>query len=164
MPTTREAPITWSEARDWITDGSVGALAKLQRSRAQLDAYLAFREEQVTSEWESVLDQLTNRLYECDVTLGEGGKKRATVKRAVLDAEEPTIVFGENDFPYNFEPGMTHYVLWATKPLPRAELNAQIAARLLGRETLVFVNPPALQSIPALWHAHILARSSAESS
>lgn len=30
-----------------------------------------------------------------------------------------------------------------------------------GAETLWFVNPPVLQSVPAIWHAHILVRQQA---
>jgi len=51
---------------------------------------------QVVSEWDSVLDQLTARMFDCDITLTEGGKKKAAVKADVLTAPQPTIVFQQN--------------------------------------------------------------------
>ena len=45
MARTREDPIRWEEAEEWIADGSVEALAKLQRSSAGLAFYLKSKEE-----------------------------------------------------------------------------------------------------------------------
>uniref|UniRef100_A0A7R9W0K5 Uncharacterized protein n=1 Tax=Chlamydomonas euryale TaxID=1486919 RepID=A0A7R9W0K5_9CHLO len=148
MPTT-ESAIAFEDAAAWIKDGSIEALARLQRSREGLTKYLAFKQ-QVVSEWDSVLDQLTARMFDCDITLTEGGKKKAAVKADVLTAPQPTIVFQQNDFPYNFEAGVTHYVLWSSKPLSPDQINAQIEKHMPGQETVMFVNPPVLQSIPAV--------------
>jgi hypothetical protein len=55
---------------------------------------------------------------------------------------------------------MTHYLLWATKELPQETILSQIQENLPeGSEYLIFVNPPVLQSIPDVWHCHVLGRS-----
>lgn len=51
---------------------------------------------------------------------------------------------------------MCHINLWSSQPLSAAEVEAEMAARLPpGAQTCWFVNPPVLQSVPAIWHAHI---------
>ena len=64
------------------------------------------------------------------------------------------------DFPYNFTPDIRHYNVWCTRPLPPAELAAVVAhhAPAATHDTLSFVNPVALASIPSVWHAHVLVR------
>jgi hypothetical protein len=44
MARTREDPIRWEEAKEWIADGSVAALARLQRSSSGLAFYLESKE------------------------------------------------------------------------------------------------------------------------
>jgi hypothetical protein len=64
----------------------------------------------------------------------------------------------QKDFPYNFEGGVEHHLVWANAPIAAPALGALIAGRFPGREALHFVNPAALQSILSVWHAHVLVR------
>ena len=66
----------------------------------------------------------------------------------------------KQDFPYNFEPGVEHLNVWAFAALPPAQLEALIEERRPRRDfdTLWYVNPAALASIPDVWHAHVLSR------
>lgn len=54
------------------------------------------------------------------------------------------------DFPYNFEPGVAHHLLWASKPLPPETITSIIQEQLPFHETLWWINPPELQSIQAV--------------
>jgi hypothetical protein len=65
------------------------------------------------------------------------------------------------DFPYNFEPGVLHHNVWATRPLSAPELDAAVRQHRPpdAWDALCFVNPAALASIPAIWHAHVLSRA-----
>ena len=68
------------------------------------------------------------------------------------------------DFPYNFTPDIRHYNVWCTRPLPPDELASVISrhAPAATDDTLCFVNPAALASIPSVWHAHVLVRERKE--
>lgn len=79
-----------------------------------------------------------------------------------------------NDFPYNFEPGVVHLVLWSKIALPVhspdkavrsaacARINAFLQAQPLLRSLVTsghvawFVNYPELQSVARIFHAHVL--------
>ena len=50
------------------------------------------------------------------------------------------------DFPYNFEQGVEHYVLWSTKPLPQERIEAVVAAQLPDQETLARLSAQAAPS------------------
>lgn len=60
------------------------------------------------------------------------------------------------DFPYNFEPGIEHHVLWCTEPLALEEMRRLIAQRFPGKRTTFFVNPAQLQSVLAVSCARAL--------
>jgi len=64
------------------------------------------------------------------------------------------------DFPYNFEAGVEHFNVWAFSALPPSQLEALIEERRPRSDfdTLWYVNPAALASIPDVWHAHVLSR------
>ena len=65
------------------------------------------------------------------------------------------------DFPYNFAPGIAHYNVWCTRPLPPPELASVVErhAPSAAHDAVAFVNPAALASIPSVWHAHVLVRA-----
>lgn len=65
----------------------------------------------------------------------------------------------DNDFPYLVEPGIAHCNLWANRPLSSEEVEAEIARQVpAGSDVAWFVNPPSVQSVPAIWHCHIMFR------
>lgn len=70
----------------------------------------------------------------------------------------------ENDFSYNFEPNVRHFLLWKlNEAITKADV--QLAVNEL-RETqgledyVTWVNPEALKSVPEIDHAHIVFRTS----
>ena len=65
-----------------------------------------------------------------------------------------------NGFPYDFPGNISHYVLFAGKPLLKRTVSLIIRQNFPGRETLWFVNTPDLQSIKDLWHCHIFVKDS----
>lgn len=68
--------------------------------------------------------------------------------------------FSSQDFPYNFEAGIEHANVWALAPLSTRQLEALIEEKRPATdfETVWYVNPAALASIPDVWHAHVLSR------
>jgi hypothetical protein len=85
---------------------------------------------------------------------------------------ERRLIWRLNDFPYFYEPGIEHHLLWCTEPLPIEEVD-RLARERFGsggtgncarrkRQHMVFVNPAPLQSVLAVWHAHVLVRDAPE--
>jgi len=72
----------------------------------------------------------------------------------------PSLSLSRQDFPYNFEAGVEHLNVWAFSALAPARLELLVEARRprADFETLWYVNPAALASIPDVWHAHVLSR------
>jgi hypothetical protein len=79
------------------------------------------------------------------------------------------LIWRLNDFPYYYEAGIEHHLLWCTDPLSVDEVGRIARERFAPggpgnasskkkRQHLVFVNPVALQSVLAVWHAHVLVR------
>eukprot|EP01024_Parvocaulis_polyphysoides_P073753 TRINITY_DN9509_c0_g4_i3.p3 TRINITY_DN9509_c0_g4~~TRINITY_DN9509_c0_g4_i3.p3 ORF type:complete len:149 (-),score=9.82 TRINITY_DN9509_c0_g4_i3:213-659(-) len=66
--------------------------------------------------------------------------------------------FKAKDFPYYLEEGIEHNVLWCTEPLMEEEIQQVLKSYCKDRETTYFVNPPHLQSIKGVWHAHVISR------
>ncbi|PRW20771.1 hypothetical protein C2E21_8875 [Chlorella sorokiniana] len=78
-------------------------------------------------------------------------------------AHQLVTVWRDNDFPYHLAAGITHFNLWANRPLSQRQIEQHIEQHVPpGADTLWFVNPPVLQSVPSIWHAHILVRQPAE--
>ncbi|KAJ1999064.1 hypothetical protein GGI04_004735 [Coemansia thaxteri] len=74
-----------------------------------------------------------------------------------------------NDFPYAMPEDMVHYVAWSKKglftgDLPSAEAKESIEAcldKLYGAgnyDWIWFINQPHLQTIPDVYHAHVIAK------
>ena len=191
----RRQPITWDEARNLIP----GNLSGLARSREQETAYRAGRA-RIKDEWESIYDYLLVTKFGFDWTWGEGApvvdtddspgtaettrlvrrKRSRPTHREYFDNlqfdDGTQLRFCPNDFPYYFESGIEHHVLWKLGGDVTDEEVASAKAELLdlnsvGRELsaerleqisngtdvfLSWVNPPSLKSLPGIDHVHIL--------
>ena len=65
--------------------------------------------------------------------------------------------FTVQEFPYYFEDGIEHHVVWSEKELTCDEVEKVIRENRNGYETVWFRNPLPLQTIPELWHVHVLS-------
>ncbi|KAL4439692.1 hypothetical protein ABPG75_002693 [Micractinium tetrahymenae] len=91
---------------------------------------------------------------------GSGAAGNASTAGGAGDGSFKLVtVWRKNDFPYFLEPGIAHMNLWANRPLAAAEVETAVAQRAPpGSEQTWFVNSSTLQSVPAIWHAHVLWR------
>ncbi|CAG8623906.1 5884_t:CDS:2 [Ambispora gerdemannii] len=68
----------------------------------------------------------------------------------------------ENDFPYAIEPSIKHFILWsklAFTPGSMQEVDRFLRAQFpWNKEWLFCVNPPHLQSVQGVSHAHVFVR------
>lgn len=156
MPDWAEKVITWDEVAQYIEEGTVESLGKLRRSEQQLTTYRAFMD-QVKADYASVADFVKISVLERTSRVNGEGKKEA------VDSEQTgaqQLVWHKNDFPYYFEPDVTHWLLWNSTPLDSQEIWEQVRVKFPEQqwEALMFVNPAALQSILSIWHCHVLVR------
>lgn len=145
-----DSPTSYQQAVRYITEGSQGQLA---RSKKGIEQYRAFKE-QVSIKYASVADFIkVTKLNFCSIT-AEGGKLSAVE----VQLDSPRVVWSPNEFPYYLEEGVQHNCIWSTTPLNSAQIEAEIRKHVPGHEYVWFVNPPALSSIPAVWHCHVISR------
>lgn len=147
-------PKSWDAAKELIAQNTEESLAQLGRHPSGIVTYRRYRK-QILAEYASMGDFVSAQILGYPVHLDEGGRKFCARIEAAK-ASEP--VWRENDFPYNFSEGIEHHNLWSAEPLTGDLLAKEIGSHRQGWEFMYFVNPPALASIPAVWHAHIVSR------
>ena len=143
--------LSWPEVKKIIQDGRLDLLG---RSASQQQVYRQFRE-QLEIEWKSVSDYILCTKLSYEESSHEG--KRVAVRPA--EVQTRTVLL-ENDFPYHFEEGIHHMVLWKLggEVLPSdIESSIQHLQSIHNSiDTAVYINPTHLKSILDVEHAHIL--------
>ena len=146
--------LSWTRAKQTVQDGRLDLLG---RSAEWQEKYGTFSAE-LKEQWVSVSDYVlvTKLGYEEEAT-ATGGKRAAVRPAAVA----PRTVLVENDFPYNFDDGVHHHVLWKVGGDGVNEADIQDSIQHLRStqgaiDTAYYVNPPHLKSILDIDHAHIL--------
>jgi hypothetical protein len=88
--------------------------------------------------------------------------QRVRLRWEVTEGEEPgeAVQLLHNDFPYAVHEGIEHYVLWSKeKALGVKEIEEELNARMdPSKEYIYAVNPPHLQTIREIFHAHVFAQ------
>ena len=145
--------LSWSRCKDLVAEDR---LELLGRSHSQHASYHAFMDN-VRSKYAEVADFLFTTKFGFDAAVDPvSGKLRAVVPTQVPDR----LILQINDFPYHYEKGIVHYVLWKLgTPLVEQEIldaQASLLAKEGAVEAIFYVNPPHLKSILQIDHAHIL--------
>ena len=127
----RQTPLSWPELKSIILSSNEDNLSKLARSNEQKAVYRRRRAE-IRDEWCSIYDYLLHTQFGfdwawADVPLSiEGCKQRQKRSKPTfqqyIDEQQQRKKEGKecttklklslNDFPYYFEPGIQHFVLW----------------------------------------------------
>ncbi len=97
---------------------------------------------------------------------GDGGKLKATPPAGFARQ----VRFVANDYPYTMTPGIEHHIVWVASAagdvcslVPEAlEAEVQRHRPADAWETITAVNPPRLQSVTNVWHAHVFSRPRAQ--
>ena len=75
--------------------------------------------------------------------------------RRVEPEDGRLIVMSPNDFPYWFEDGMRHDVIWSSQGVvTETEVHRLAQMNLPGREIIWYANPPHLKSVPEIDRVH----------
>ena len=155
-----KSPLTWEQLKTIILIEQ--DLAKLARSSAQQRSYEMFRY-CLKREFASMLDYILITKFE-DFTRrrGIGEDRRWYAFPHIKDYLKVETKLVENDFPYYMSDGILHFVLWKTNepihPLDIDKAKAELGRVMPVLDTLHWVNPPHLQSLPEIDHVHILCR------
>lgn len=117
---------------------------------------------QILSEFDTIADHVLVNLLGVPSTRGhEQGKRKADRSKLT---QVNKLVYTLNDFPYYVEPGIEHGVVWSTGKLREKDMLALLDEKLSGRERIYFINPPSLQSVAEVEHAHVFSRDASTDS
>lgn len=138
---------------------------RLRRCREDEQVYGEYMTNQVRPHYKSVMDFILITKLDVPIqTDAVSGKKCAAPLAQVIKDGEVRKRLVRNDFPYFFATEVEHWILWKLgggdiSPqeiiLAKEELREKLGDVV---DTLHWVNPPALKSIPEIDHVHILCR------
>jgi hypothetical protein len=184
-------PITWSQLRHFI---STHQLEELKRLPSQLRLYISW-----CSDIKAQYGSVTNFILQQRVKWEPLPTSTTTVSTSGINSAAPKFAYANatpfadrsdyrvllNDWPYGFEPGITHIVVWLKTPVPADPETGVITeegARLIGgfveryfvqpmrdagalgmdedakAKVVWFKNWIKLQSVRAVEHVHVLVR------
>ena len=150
------SPLSWDEARSIVADGSLASMRLFGRSRDTLQSYREFKS-RINRFYASMVDRIMIDVFKCDWKMNEDRKIQH------LSPSQAGPFFVKNDFPYNLDPGIEHYLLWSDRVMLDEEVEAYLRSDPVARQSsscLTFVNPAELQSIPEVHHVHVLLKMS----
>jgi hypothetical protein len=147
-------PFSWAELVEIITKEN--NLAKLSRNVDQQRDYEIFRRD-LSRHWLSIYDYILCSKFGFQKQGTEGDWE---ARPRLSDVSEVFKTLELNDFPYNFEDGISHYILWKTfKDITQQEID-ETRKEILNKkdviDTLFWMNPPHLKSLPGIDHVHFL--------
>jgi len=152
-----DAPWTWEQLQELILVEQ--DLAKLSRSAEQQREYEIFRY-CLKRQYESVLDHILISKFDFERRKTKEGRWQAYPSLKDSTTVQTRLVL--NDFPYCMPDGIVHYIFWKTKEsvTPKDIENAKLELRRQRKvaDTLHWINPPHLQSLPDIDHVHILCK------
>jgi hypothetical protein len=148
---------SWEELRAVV---SAGRLDLLGRSDEQQCAYDAFAAD-LRLVWHSPSDYLLFSKFGVSYHLDGDGRRRAA--NAVSDSDSSRLALVPNDFPYHFEPGIQHFILWklggeALKQSEVDDATNTLTSGAAAKDALFWVNPAHLKSVLDIDHAHLIVR------
>jgi hypothetical protein len=166
-------PHSWPELQHLI---STNQLEKLTRWPSSLKAYLAWTAH-VKEKYGSVTAYLLQQRLFWQPVKDETGALRFDVRSTVPFVDREDFLILRNDWPYAFEPGISHIVVWVKHRLPvdaegaLSEKGRRLVEEFVKREfrekggeeeegsnVLWFKNETNLQSVRGLEHVHVLVR------
>lgn len=154
------SPFTWEQLQHIILVEK--DLAKLSRSLDQQREYEIFRYF-LKKQYQSVLDYILIAKFDFEKKWHpQEHDGRWQAHPPLKEYTETRTVLIPNDFPYCIAEDIVHYILWKTKEavtpqdIEKAKQELKLKMRVI--DAVHWINPPHLQSLPDIDHAHILCR------
>lgn len=147
--------LSFEDVKEIIVSGS---LEKLGRSEEQQKVYDSFYDNVIVKEWKSGGDYILANKFGAQTEICDA--RRSVIRP--LQGVKSTVLLLPNDFPYHFEPNISHFILWKLNgAINIEEINAAIEdlkTNLPVLESTYYTNPSHLKSIPEIDHAHIVLK------
>lgn len=164
-------PIVWQEARDYVASGH---LELLKRSPEGTEKY---RQHKQTLSGDISIDVCGKLEWDPQEIIELNTVRFPDVTQKVENAFGSSKWFKTtvNDFPYDFEPGIHHLLIWSKISLPMytensetiqneiyekissfLKYNLELLCHLDNQDYLFFINYSNLQSVKAISHVHLL--------
>ena len=124
------SPLSWDEARSIVADGSLASMRLFGRSRDTLQSYREFKS-RINRFYASMVDRIMIDVFKCDWKVNEDRKIQH------LSPSQAGPFFVKNDFPYNLDPGIEHYLLWSDRVMLDEEVEAYLRSDPRGPAELV---------------------------
>lgn len=162
----RTVPLEWEE----IVYAVENDMALLSRSVTQQRDYEIYKRD-LLREWSSVLDHVIStkfpETFQAVPDDAADGRLRAhpplaEAAAAASSSNSFQTALVPNDFPYYMANGLEHWVLWklggpcSDEDVARAKQELVREHGLDANQIIHWVNPPNLQSLPAIDHVHII--------
>ena len=157
-------PLTWSECKEAVRENNLSVLG---RSVSQQNEYNLFVDA-IKQRYCNVADYVLESKFGCAVRENEQtGKLEAVVSGVLTEKRTDRLLLALNDYPYHYEPGIVHYILWKVgSPITSDEILrgvAEVEDVLRCKENRCidscwYVNPAHLKSVLEIDHAHILLK------
>uniref|UniRef100_A0A7S3QXQ4 Uncharacterized protein n=1 Tax=Dunaliella tertiolecta TaxID=3047 RepID=A0A7S3QXQ4_DUNTE len=144
-----ESPISWEQARAYIQENTVESLGRMNRNNEGRAVYRAAMAD-IKTRYATTQDYLYENVFGLQTIPDAEGRRVAVLPAEFSDSNSSSVikVWRKNDFPYNYKEGIFHFILWANKPLPPCEIEADIRARLPPEKPFLYwINPVQLQSV-----------------
>eukprot|EP00536_Pseudo-nitzschia_multiseries_P007025 jgi/Psemu1/16663/gm1.16663_g len=150
-------PFSWDDLKEIITNGDP---TMHSRSMEVQESYV-LHSRRIKDEWKSINDYILHSKFGFEQHVGSDGKfvSYPSLEEAKLEKRMETRLL-LNDYPYYVAPGIEHWCLWKlggrveSSELELAE--KELADMGTVEEIASWVNPPHLQSVPDIDHAHLL--------
>merc|ERR1712151_82647 len=173
-------PLKWSEIKEIIDENK---LEKLGRSKDQLQSYHTFKNE-ILQEWDTIVNYILYTKFNYTKSKKKSNDDNSNDNKWISHPPPPSpssdnnnnknknnskICFCLNDHPYYFEHNIEHWVLWKLNDnITNDDIN-YYKNKLINDDpnkevidTLHWINPISLKSIPELDHVHILCLKKVE--
>lgn len=117
----------------------------------------------VQTEWVSMTDYIAWDVFNEDIVFKQigGHDIKKSVRRNWKQLTPYKTRITLNKFPYHWNDDIEHYVFWSVNTLSDEEITRQIEEIFPSKtfDWVYFINPPSKQSVPDIFHAHILVQT-----
>jgi len=143
----------WNEVKNII---NTNKLEFLGRNEEQQKVYEEFRQD-ILLKYENVSQYLYITKFNFNSNINNNNNKLIAIRPDNIDINKTYLYL--NDFPYNFNNNIKHYVLWKLSLITKEEVD-EVAKKLVQDMSAIdyctYINPPALKSVLDIEHGHIL--------
>lgn len=153
-------PFTWDEVKEIVTNGDP---TMHSRSMEVQESYI-FHSKKVREEWKSMNDYILHSKFGFEKKIDDSCGKFVSfpsLQQSKLE-QRVEIRLLPNDYPYFVTPDIEHWCLWKLGGrVEQSEVEwaeSELMDRESAKEIMSWVNPPHLQSVPDIDHAHLLCR------